>query len=231
MAGIRMKFLEIPAISILNQTIVIAHGDQYETLTIDNNVPHTLDLIELITENYNTIYLTDINGLTDNSPQIKIIKSLIDFCEVWLDAGVTNCESTYDLLVAGAQEVIISSKMLENLLELAKAYELSENLIFELDYSDGILSPNPQIQSMTPIKLANEIKDLGMNRILFADLGRIGTKKDLERYLVKSLVDLDLEVYVGGGVKYVDISMLKKLGVSGAIIELTDVLKHGKVDF
>lgn len=226
-----MTFFEIPAISILNRTIVIAHGDSYETLTIDEEVPDALDLIELITEHYNTIYLMDLNALIEGNPQIKLIKALTDFCEVWLDAGVNDSESIYDLFVAGAQEVVISSKLLDNLLELAQAYELSENLIFELDYSNGVISPNSQLQTMSPTKLGEEIKDLGMERMIFADLDRVGRSKSLERNIIQSLVDLDLDIYVGGGIKLSDVPLLKKAEVKGAIVELADVLKHGKVEF
>jgi uncharacterized protein related to proFAR isomerase len=226
-----MAFQEIPAISLLNRGIVIVHGDAYETLVIDDEVPEALDLIELITEHYPTIYMTDINGLIEGSPQIKLIRALTDFCEVWLDAGVNKSENVYDLFIAGAQEVVLSSKTLEDLFELAQAHELSENLIFEIDYLNGIISPNPQIQNMSPKKVGEEIQDLGISHVVFADLGRVGKNKPLERNIIKSLADLDLDVYVGGGIKLSDSPMLTKLGVSGAIIELTDILKHGKVKF
>jgi uncharacterized protein related to proFAR isomerase len=226
-----MAFLEIPAISVMDKTIVLAQGSEYESLTIDDEVPDALDLIELITENYEIVYITDINALMKSDPQIKFIRSVSDFCEVWLDGGVFNCESVYDLLVAGAQEVVVSSKTMENLMELAKACDLSENIIFELDFSAGVVSPNAQLQNMTPKKLAEEIKDLGISKLIFADLDRIGKKKTLERYIIQSLIELELEVYVGGGIKFSDLSMLKKLGAYGAIIELTDILKYGKVEF
>jgi len=226
-----MPFQEIPAISILDRNIVLAQKDNYESLTIDEAIPDALDLIELITENYDTIYMTDINGFTRGIPQIKFIKALTDFCEVWLDAGVNDSEGIYDLFVAGAQNVVLSSKTLNDIFELAQAFEISENLIFQIDYSNGVLSPNIQIRDMTPLEIGNEIKDLGMRKVIFADLDRINTNKPLEREIIQSLINLNLEVFVGGGIKLFDVSMLKQLGTAGAIIELTNILKHGKVEF
>ena len=226
-----MTFSEIPAISIFNHTIVVARGDHYESLTIDGKIPDTLDLIELITENYETIYVTDINGLTKGSPQIKLLKSLTDFCEVWYDAGVTNSENVYDLFISGASEVVMSSKTLKDIYELAKAHELSENLVFELDYSNGIVSPNAQLRNMSPLKLCDELLDMGINRLIFADLDRIGTNKPLEQNNILRLVEMELEIYVGGGIKLSDSPLLEKLGANGAIVELTDILSHGQVDF
>jgi uncharacterized protein related to proFAR isomerase len=224
-----MTFKKIPAISLMDKTIVLAHGTKYETLTIDEKVPDALDLIEIITENYNTIYMMDINGLTKGKPQTDLVRALSEYCEVWLDAGVSDSEDVYDLLVAGAHEVVISSKTLKDLYELARAYELTENIIFELDYAQGIISPNSQLMNMSPGKLG--IKDIGINRIIFADLNRIGKNKALERNIIQSLVEKGLQVYVGGGVKLADMPLLKNLRTGGAIVELTDILKHGKVDF
>lgn len=226
------KFLEIPAISVLDNSIVITHGNVYETLTIDNKVPDTLDLIELITEKYEIVYLMDLNGLMECKPQTSLIHELSDFCEVWTDAGVIEAESIYDLFVAGSHEVILSSKTLESLLELANAYDLSENLIFELDYSNGIVSPNQQIQDMSPSELATEVKDIGIDRIIFADLSKIENKnKSIESNIIQSLIRLDVEVLVGGGIKLQDVPSLSKVGVKGAIIELVDILEHGQVEF
>jgi uncharacterized protein related to proFAR isomerase len=226
-----MAFKEIPAISILDGNIVLAHENKYEILTIDNKVPDTLDLIELITENYPTIYLMDINGLTTGSAQIPMLKKLAEFCEVWLEAGVTKSENIFDLLVCGATEVVLSSKSMTNFYELAKAHELSENLIFELDYSSGIVSQSSQLKAMEPVDLGRELADLGMKKMIFADLGKIETNKALEQNIIHSLAGLRLEVHVGGGIKLSDIPLLGKLGAAGAIIELTDILTHGKVDF
>jgi len=226
-----MVFMEIPAISIMDKTIVIARGDEYESLTIDKAIPDALDLIEIVTENYNKVYLSDINGLMHGNPQTRMIKEISDFCEVWIDAGINNSESIYDLFIAGATEVIISSKTLTDLLELAKAFELSENIIFEIDYSNGTISPNNQIRDMSPKDLCEELIDLGINRIIFADLDRVSEKKSIERNILRDLAEQDLKIYVGGGIKLSDVPLLEKLGASGAVIELVDILEHGKVEF
>jgi uncharacterized protein related to proFAR isomerase len=222
----------MPAISILNGTIVITRNNKYESLTIDNKIPDALDLIELITEKYETIYLADINGLNEKKPQINLIRNLTDFCEIWLEAGVVEAENIYDLLVAGAQNLVLSTKTLDSLMELANAFELSENLVFEIDYSEGsIISPNTQLRDMPPNKLAQELKDIGLDRIIFADLDRIGTNFNLKSEIVRSLVELDMSVYIGGGIKVKDVYELERLGTSGAIIELTDILQYGRVKF
>jgi uncharacterized protein related to proFAR isomerase len=226
-----MAFQEIPAISVLDGNIVLARENKYETLTIDNKVPNTLDLIELITENYPKIYLMDIKAITTGNAQIKFIKKLSEFCEVWLEAGIKDSESIFDLFVAGAQEVVLSSKTLVDFLELAKAHELSENLIFELDFLEGIVSPSGQLRAMKTDQLGEEVLDLGMNKVIFADLGRIEATKPIEQNVIQKLTKLGLEIYVGGGIKLYDTPLLQKLGAKGSIVELTDILQHGKVDF
>jgi phosphoribosylformimino-5-aminoimidazole carboxamide ribotide isomerase len=223
-------FLEIPAVSILKKTIVVAQGNKYETLTIDNKVPDALDLLELITEKYETIYVTDLSGLLDGKPQVEFIHKLAGFCNVWVDSGVINSENIYDLFVAGAEEVILSSKTINGLIEVARAYELSENLIFQIDYDEGILSQNMQLQSMPIEHLVRELKDIGIKRVIFADLSRIGSRKRLNVPIISELLRTGSRVYVGGGVKHGDVSSLKGLGTAGALLELVDVLKYGKVE-
>ena len=226
-----MKFKEIPAISILKGSIVIAHSGRYETLTIDEKVPDALDLIELITENYEIVYITDLNGLMDGKPQVKFIHKLTDFCEVWLDTGVVEAEQIYDLFVAGTSEVILSSKTINGLTEVARAYELSDNLIFQIDYDDGIISLNKPLGAMDPQELVQELNDIGIQKIIFADLSRIESNKRLDTDIIQKLVTSGSNIYVGGGVKVNELRTLKQLGSTGAILELVDVLKHGKVDF
>lgn len=224
------RFVDIPAVSILKGVIVLARNDAYETLTIDDKVPNTLDFIELLTEHYETIYITDVNGLIEGKAQVKLIREVSEFCEVWLDAGVAEVENIYDLFVAGAHEVVLSSKTLGSIMELALAVELSENLIFELDYDNGVVSPNGQIRDMSPEKLGSELMDIGIERVIFADLARIAKNKSLETSIIQSLINQGLKVYVGGGVKHWDKALLEKQGATGAILELVDVLQHGKVD-
>ena len=231
MGVISNKFLEIHEISILNGSIVIAHAGKYETLTINNKIPDTLDLIELITENYETIYLADINGLLQGKPQLELIHKIVEFCEVWLDAGVSESEQVYDLFVAGVQDVVLSSKTISGLLELARAYELSENLIFEFDYDHGLITSSSQLRKMQITDLAKEIKDIGINRLIFADISRIDKNKSIEREIIRKLTIPGVRLYVGGGIKLKDTSTLRSLGTAGAIVELVDVLKYGKVEF
>jgi phosphoribosylformimino-5-aminoimidazole carboxamide ribotide isomerase len=230
MSPARRGFLEIPAVSILKKTIVVAQGNKYETLTIDNKVPDALDLLEIITEKYETIYVTDLSGLINGKPQVEFIHKLAGFCNVWVDAGVINSDNIYDQFVAGAEEVILSSKTINGLIEVARAYELSENLIFQIDYDEGIISQNIQLQSMPVDKLVRELRDIGIKRIIFADLSRIGSKKRLNAPTITQLLRAGSRLYVGGGVKLNDVSTLRRMGVDGALLELVDVLKHGKVE-
>jgi uncharacterized protein related to proFAR isomerase len=224
-------FLEIPAVSILKGTIVIVNSGKYETLTIDKKIPDALDMLEILTENYPTIYISDISGLIDGKPQLEFLKRLTDFCEVWVDSGVVEAENVYDLFVAGASEVILSSKMINGLSEVAHAYELSENLIFQIDFDNGIISQNKNLRSMNPEDLIKELRDIGITRIIFADLSRIGSRKRLDYNLIRYLNRVARELFVGGGVKLNDVQTLRNLGCSGAVLELIDVLKRGKVDF
>ncbi|MCK5559670.1 MAG: hypothetical protein KAJ51_03715 [Thermoplasmata archaeon] len=222
-------FLVMPAISILNGRIVMAHKNKYQRLKIDNVIPKPADFIELLADEhgYSTVFITDINGVTKNNPQIGLIRKISEAAEIWLDAGVRNGDSVIDLFIAGAERVVLGTKTIDALEELEIAHELSENILFGLDYHHNkIVSCNTTLQARDPLAVLNEVTRMGIKKVVFTDLGRIGTTEPLNLRLIKSIVSKRVELYVGGGIKKSQAYDLSKSGVKGVLVELTNIIKE-----
>jgi phosphoribosylformimino-5-aminoimidazole carboxamide ribonucleotide (ProFAR) isomerase len=219
----------IPAISIRRGRIVQAKGNKYQVLRLRGVVPHPLDLMDILYETFETILVLDLDGIFKNKPAIGLYRKIAQLGDFWVDGGARHADTVIDLLMGGPQYAVLGTKTLEGLDELQEAFELSENIIFGLDYNKGILSPDEKLQGSLPAEIMRRVRDMGIEKCLFADLGRVDKDKNLEMDLIRILKGTGLDIYVGGGIKSQDINALRGLNVNGAIVEIGEVLNNPKV--
>jgi uncharacterized protein related to proFAR isomerase len=219
----------IPAISVQRGHIVRAKDNRYIPFSFRKVRPDTLDLIDILYETFEVILILDLDGIYRNKPAVDLYKNISQLGDFWIDGGVRYCDAVIDILVTGAQKVVISTKTLADLNELKEAYELTENIVFGLDYNNGILSPNESLRTRSPIEVLKEVGGFGIETCLFADLARVDANKTLENNLIRQMVDTGINLYVGGGVKSRELRELSKLKISGAVVELQSVLKNPEV--
>ena len=81
------------------------------------------------------------------------------------------------------------------------------------------------LQNEDPLNLINQIIKIGLNKIVFTDLGRIGTTEPLNIRLIKNIITKKIDLYVGGGIKKSNTYKLQKIGAKGALVELSDIIK------
>jgi uncharacterized protein related to proFAR isomerase len=221
-------FQTIPAISLLNGKIVLVQENKYRPLRIENRIPKPDDFIEKLVDDagYSIIYITDINGLKGDTPNLKLIRKMTEVAEVWVDPGIRFSENVIDLFVAGAERVVIASKTLDCFDELKDAHELSENIMFGLDMDQNhIVGCDGSITRLPPIDLISTVVKVGIRKVVFTDLGRIGSNKPLDFRLLKQIVSKNVELYVGGGINRSMINNVRSSGARGALVELRDIVK------
>jgi len=219
----------IPAISIRRGKIMMAKDNDYRPLTFRRVQPDTLDLIDILYETFEVLLIIDLDGIFRNKPQVGLYKKISQLGEFWVDGGVRYCDTIIDLLVTGPQNVVLSTKSLADLNELKEAYELSENIVFGLDYNMTILSPDLDLRLRSPEDVLKEVYEIGIDTCLFADLGRVDSDKPLASDLIRKIADIGLNLYVGGGIKERELSELNRLKIAGAVIELGAVLKKPEI--
>jgi phosphoribosylformimino-5-aminoimidazole carboxamide ribonucleotide (ProFAR) isomerase len=208
----------IPAISIRKGRIVQAKGDKCK-----------VDLIDVLYETFETILLVDLDGIFKNKPAIDLYRKISQLGDFWVDGGARYSDGVIDLLIGGAQYAVLGTKTLQNLDELKNAYELSENLIFGLDYNGSIMSPDENLRKRPPVDVIKEVKDIGLDSVLFTDTGRLETNKGLDLNQIKAFKDTGMKIYVSGGVKPSELGIINTLKVAGTIVELSEVLNNPAV--
>jgi uncharacterized protein related to proFAR isomerase len=222
-------FLKIPAISILNGRIVTVQHNKYRPLKIDNRAPKPDDFIERLADElgYQVVYINDINGIKGDSPQLSLIRKFSEVAEVWIDPGVTFGEHVIDFFVAGAERVVVGSKTVDCVDELKEANELSENIMFGLDVDHGkIVGCDRSITRLPLIDLVNVVVKIGIRKMVFTDLGRIGSSAPFDFRLIRQIVSKNVELYVGGGVNKALANNIRGSGAKGALLELNEVVKE-----
>jgi uncharacterized protein related to proFAR isomerase len=214
----------IPAINLFKSVPVIKGTEGYEPLEDkDGNKMDIHELIEELKERFDRVLITDINGINRDKPQLELCRDLSTKMKLWIDAGSRSRDGAIDVLVAGAERVVLGTKTLIDLGELEKALELSENVVLGIDYDDGIISPKKTIREMSPLSLVEEVKNLGIEEIIFTDLKHLSSDAYFSVEVGKALLKSDRKIYFHGRFDK-GIGILEGMNLEGVMVEVETIL-------
>jgi phosphoribosylformimino-5-aminoimidazole carboxamide ribonucleotide (ProFAR) isomerase len=214
----------IPAIYIYKGYPVTKSEDVYEPLKDDDGGYIKInEVIEKLSEEHEKLLITDLSGVRRDRPQLDLLKSISTKMELWVDPGTRYGTGVIDVLVSGADNVVIGTKTLRGLSELEKACELSENIIIDINYDDGIVSPDKEIQD-TPIPiLAEKVREIGIKTLIFTDLKHITSGSSFEINAGRSSIVSGMDVYFHGMFDK-ESRAFEKMDVKGLIMENIDLV-------
>ncbi len=217
----------MPAISIKQRRVAIVEDGHYEFLkNREGQFRKPTNLLQELKSD--TIYVLDIDGLERSSPNMATIKNMAAFKDIWLDAGTQDIEDMMDLFVNDASEVVFGTKTLTSLEELEEAAELSERIIFSLDYNDEILSPNKEISKMSLDELCSRVSGFkGLDTAILMDLGSIkdGTPADLG--MIRAMANHFQTLFVSAHVVADDLDAIEGAGAAGMIVDFRTLKELG----
>ena len=217
----------IPAMSILHGRIAIVNGGRYEYL--QNSEGEFRNPVKLARElPGDEIFIMDIDGLERSSPNLKTIKKIAAFKDIWLDAGSQDSEDMMDLFVSDAAEVVLGTKALESLEELRDAAEMSAQIIFSIDYDGRILSPVDEINSMDISGIIDAVKDFRIDTVILMDLGSHRDKTPVDLGIIRQLADAFEDVYISAYTIRDDYDALEEAGVKGIIRDFRTIQEAGE---
>lgn len=220
----KYKFEIIPAVNLYKGAPVVKWQNGYEPLlNKDEKVMDINGLIELLKDRFDKALITDINGINKNRPQLDLYRDISKKIELWVDAGSRIRDGAIDILVAGAAKVVLGTKTLLDLEELERTCELSENVIFEIDYDDGIVSPKKKIREMSPSQLIGKVKNQGIEDIIFTDLKHLSSDSHFNLDIAGTLLAENLKLYIHGRFDPEN-KMLNNLNYAGLITEVETIL-------
>ncbi|GAB6180248.1 1-(5-phosphoribosyl)-5-[(5-phosphoribosylamino) methylideneamino]imidazole-4-carboxamide isomerase [Desulfotomaculum defluvii] len=175
------------------------------------------------------IHVVDLDGAFAGQPRnrqsiIQIVQSVQ--VPVQVGGGIRDLDTITDLLSLGVNRVILGSAAILNPSLIAKACQkYGERVLVGIDAKDGLVAIQGWGETVekTALELALEMKEVGIQRIVFTDIRRDGKLTGPNLAATGELArDSGLRVIASGGVSSLeDIRQLKKLepqGVEGAIM-------------
>ena len=231
-----MRFIEpgtpsnlelVPSLAVMGPTPVWVKDERYNPIRIGGESIGVVGLVNGLSERFGAVHYIDILGIRRGVVDWEIFRASVERCDnIWADMGVIFSDGLIDVVMAGAQEVVITTKMIDSLEEIVSSFELTENLILQIDYDGSIVSRDRNIRKMGPGEFAEEMVSFGMDTFILDDI-REGREAVDMRFLDRVLNSMpqDGKLYVG----IEDLGEMEELsdtGVSGAIVSCSKLLEE-----
>lgn len=227
----------VPAIDMLNgQCIRLYKGDYNKVTVYGDPVEIGKKWQEMGAE---MIHLVDLDGAEAGNPKnLEVIKKLVETLDIPLElgGGIRSMDTIKMYLDLGVQRVILGTAAVENMALVACAAAVYGNrIIIGIDAQDGIVKTKGWLND-TKIKaltLAYDMKELGVERIIYTDINRDGTLTGPNLAETEALArESGLRITASGGMSSMkDIKAVMKLeqyGVDEVI--LGKALYENKID-
>lgn len=220
----------IPVIDILNGiTVHAVRGQRSQYQPLQSILTKSTDPVEVAktfkTLGLSQLYIADLDAIIDCRTSFGNLKQVADESglELLVDAGVTNLGRAQLLMQSGVNTLIVGTETLQNKTFIAEAirYFGSKRVLLSLDLKAGKVLVGQGFDGSTePLEMLTDFKSFGLSQVVVLDLSRVGSGEGVDLAFLKQIKDtLDIDVYVGGGVRGIeDLVELEKLGVSGALI-------------
>ncbi len=215
----------VPSLTILAGRLVVAREGSYHVLRKAEREIGFSDLVKSLSEEFDAIHLVDLESITEGKAQLSTLRDAAEDVEVWYDGGFASSEEIFDPIMMGAAKIVIGTKSLMDLNMLLDCFELTPNVVFEMDYHNGIMSPTPEISGMGIDRLIEKVRSIGISEMIVADFGRMEEKGDLDFSLLEHTMKKGMRTYVAGNITPTDLPILADMGAAGAIMKLESVIE------
>lgn len=188
---------------------------------------HEIGIVELITQmenKYDCVHMVDLDSITKGKTQLRCARDVSEIIEVWYDGGFFSSEEIYDPIMMGVSNIVLGTKSITELNTLLDCFELTQNVVFELDYHDGIMSPSRDIAAMGVSELVKKVRAIGIKEMIVADFGRMEDDGEINIPLLKRIHTAGFRTYAAGNVTPEDLPALQEIGAAGAILKLESII-------
>ena len=186
------------------------------------------------------LHVVDLDGAFAGSPcNTDVIAAIVEELKipVQLGGGIRDMETVRRMLEMGLSRVILGTSAVKTPALVACACAVyGDRIVLGLDARDGIVTIEgwDRDAGVDAMQLAMEMKELGVQRVIFTDTSRDGTMEGVNFQSTRDLaLQTGLKVIASGGVASLkDIKEIMKLepyGVEGVITG--KAIYSGKLDF
>lgn len=228
----------IPVIDILNGRVVHAvKGNRSQYGPLRSVLTQSTDPLEVAKTfkslGFSQLYVADLDAIIECTSDFTVLKQIAHATglELLVDAGITSLNRAQALLEAGVSKLIIGTETLQNKQFAGEAVGRfgAERVMLSLDLKEGkVLVGKGFAGSTKPLELLSEFRAMGLSQVIVLDLSRVGSGLGVDLAFLKKVLDVSVEVYVGGGVRdMADLLALKEAGIHGALV--ATALHTGKI--
>jgi len=216
--------LVIPAIDLRDGACVQLVGGSYaeERVRIANPVAVAREWTRL---GFSRIHLVDLDAATGRGSNREIVREILDATEakVQCGGGVRDLETIDDLLSAGASEVVLGTRAVEDRAWLEDAVaRYPDRIIVAADASSRRLLSRgwSETSSRDVIDFIDELKPLPLAAVLVTAVEREGRMEGPDVKLMEEIAGrLNTPLQASGGVRDIgDIRALSDAGASAAVV-------------
>ena len=216
--------LIFPAIDLYEGKAVRLYQGDYAQMTVYSEDPPAL-AAEFRAAGASCLHVVDLEGAkSGTTPNLETVKRLAGaglFTE--LGGGIRSMRVVQDYLSAGVDRVILGTAAVTDEAFLREAVaSFGPKVAVGVDLREGCVAIKGWTEktSLPAMDFCKRMEDLGVQTIICTDISRDGAMRGTNRALYGELTKaLRLEIIASGGVSSLeDVSALKTLGVSGAII-------------
>lgn len=219
--------LIIPAIDILNNSVVRLEKGDYNNVSLYNQSP--LEQAKIYDElNFERIHIVDLEGSKKgNFNALKILADIKKETKLIIEfgGGVRNYDDVKKLIDAGADKIILGSLSVANKPELEKITKSfgTDKFIIASDVLDYKIRTHGWTQD-SGIQIFDHIEycsSLGLNTFLCTDINTDGMLTGPNFGLYKELAERfpEINIIASGGVSSIDdVKMLSRMNLYGVVI-------------
>jgi hypothetical protein len=178
--------------------------------------PDPFDVVDRLARDYPLVYVLDLDGIERGEPQLEYLQEFSRDIALWVDAGTRTADQAIDILVAGAQRVVLSSSRLDGPEELKRAWGLTTQIVFEIELPDGILPALDDWNAPDPVALARAVRALGPDHLI------LSPRDAPPDWALVRLVSAVGPTWVDGTFALRDLGRLDTAGAAGGIFSLDD---------
>jgi hypothetical protein len=179
-------------------------------------------VVDRLVEDYSMLYLVDLDGLEHGDPQLDYLQEIARDTTLWVDGGVRTAEQAIDILISGARRAVLSSAYLRGPRQLRRAWRLSTELVFEIEFdpSGRLVLADPSWQTEDPLEVARIVREVGPDHVVVSP-----REVDPDWDLVSRLAEGG-PTWVDGSFHPRDLARLASAHAAGGIFHIDDLLLH-----
>ncbi len=215
----------IPHVTISEGLAMAPEGDDHRPLKLDDQEATAEELVKGLFEYVENVYIDDLQGLSGKAPDFKLYKKLEDYGYCWVHSHFSSDDDLIDLLMNGAEFVVVGKKDVDDPEIVSSALEVTPNIAYRFDMKD---CSEKEIQFKR--KKAKKLIDQDVfDFVLTQHVKRLEADGPCaEMVEVLKSLDEDVNVFLmarGGSVPFKHLDKVVEAGFAGAVTDLFETVE------